>query len=89
MEYLKRYFSIEISTRVIGVTPEFDGLAARGREIMHIVNTYQIKNWIVLDDDPRLFDVDFQNIIYTEGHTGITDAHLEPLAKHFRSWKTA
>ena len=56
---------------------------------MHIVNTYQIKNWIVLDDDPRLFDVDFKNIIYTEGHTGITDAHLEPLAKHFRSWKTA
>lgn len=87
VKYLQHLFDDDIASRVIGVTPHFDGQWARGREIMDIVSRYGIQQWVVLDDDKRLFSPDFPNVIFTDFRTGLTPARLKELAERFEFWR--
>lgn len=87
LSFLQNLFAEDIASRVIGSTPHLEGKWVRGREILDTVRRYGIRQWVVLDDDKRLFGPDFPNVIFTDFKVGLTQDHLFALTKRFDRWR--
>lgn len=87
LQELRRHFASDIAARVIGVTPELSGAAAREREILAVVRQYGIKNWLALDDDHRLFSPGCANVVWTDFYVGLTEGHQNEIRQAFARWR--
>ncbi|MFN9475135.1 HAD domain-containing protein [Acidovorax sp.] len=87
LQELRRHFASDIASRVIGVTPELSGTAAREREILAVVREFRIRNWVALDDDQRLFSPGYANVLWTDFYVGLTESHQHVLRQTFAMWR--
>ncbi len=87
LDDVKGFFSDDIASCIIGITPVFlDGYAngGREREIRSYCDSHGIRdtNWIAIDDMDRLFTPQLKNLLHTDRDIGLCDGDLRIL-QHF------
>ena len=86
-EYLQSLFDVQYRHRMVGVTPSLPtpagGGSKREAEINSFLANNQIKNWVVIDDEPQRYGNLNKDRIFT---TDTLTALDEVTTQHFIVW---
>jgi hypothetical protein len=77
---LRGWFSRDFAPRVVAVTPDLPhGVGSRQREIEAWLRANPAKQWLALDDEPRLFEPNCPWLYLTNTADGLTASDLEAI----------